>query len=162
MNQLQPIGEIDAKNYNYDVKEYRELIINTIFPTQLTLSTPKRLKKNEDINKIMDLKDDIFDCINDINKLSSVKNICYFKFRRNLINKKINNYKELKRGQELLCIKYLKIDKIRLFVNYSYTLMDNDNNNYYVKSDDDITNIKKYFGIILVIHMQILAIVFKD
>ena len=77
-----------------------------------------------------------FNITNDISKIKTEK-ICYFKFRRNIINNLINNNKPLKLNQKLLCVKYMNKNKIRLFVNYEYTLIDVDKDNYYVSCDED-------------------------
>src|SRR5690606_16783141 len=90
LDQLQPFN---VPNNVKDVKSYLLTCINTVFPNQMTLKINKRLKKEEDKQKLSNLKADIFDKSKDViatlkkygfhiikkmDQLKTEKNICYF------------------------------------------------------------------------------------
>jgi hypothetical protein len=141
---------------NVDLKTYQMNCMRVICNNEVILSVPKRLKTEEDIRKMMQLKQDIFNnklnvietlkkngfkIINNIKDVKTHKNICYFNYRaNNIINnilgkiaipqeaKEINGLKYWV-GLELICKKSQKItNKIKSYVNYSYEI---------IKIDDD-------------------------
>ena len=131
-DQLQPFG-FQLNNVN-DKKEYLNRIINIMFPTQIILEHNKRLKTDEDKEKLKQIKKDIFNLninvsttmkkyfktINKYCDLKTLYNISYFNFRSKRVNRtvqmKLNRPNECTirdgfsyyKGLELICKKYLK------------------------------------------------------
>ena len=158
---------------NVDLKSYQMTCMSVICNNEVILSIPKRLQKEEDIIKMMQLKKDIFNnklnvietlkkngfrIINKMSELKTTKNICYFNFRaNNIINNilsKIEIPKEAKEidglkywvGLELICKKSQKItNKIKSYVNYSYeiTKIDDDKITLLNREDEEEFKISK-------------------
>ena len=129
LNQLDPIG-YEGNDVYYDN------CINYVFPNQITLKINKRVKTDKQRKTLENLKKDIFnpkkDVINIFKKygfniidkmddLKTSKNICYFNYRvdrvnkyvqKNLINKPKKKVKfdgiEYYPGLELICRKHYK------------------------------------------------------
>jgi hypothetical protein len=137
-NQLETIAMM-SNTKGYD--EYSDHCIDTIFPNRMFLKENKRLKNEDDKQKLKQLKTDIFN--NDI----SVKNIIdkYFKtttrhdtlsnlaYRnstcktvannvRQLLNKKL----EYEVDEVLICRKWFKMGTTTFNVNYEYTVIATD------------------------------------
>lgn len=140
-NQLLPIGETTLNNIT-DIKQYRDDIINILFKNRLTLKINKRLTNVKDIEKLINLKQDIlysnydimsifrkydFKIINNFNNVETTKNISYFRYRRAFINKLINikfyENKSFGDGDYIICKKYHEYKKVKLCVNYIYTIV---------------------------------------
>src|SRR5208282_1613847 len=119
---------------------------------QITLSINKRLKNEKDRNTLKKLKEDLFnldvDVIDTIKKykfktvdnmsdVKTIRNICYFVYRTDMVNKHIHNNiidrKDKKTikikgvdywvGLELLCRKSYIKGGVRLYVNYTYKIV---------------------------------------
>jgi hypothetical protein len=149
IDQLQPI-DFKVNNIS-NLREYQKYCINQMFPNQLKLKISKRLKTEDDRNKLRDLKKEIFENPKNIIKIlekykfktcrslkdiKTLENICYFNFRTDTVNNHIHNlvtkpektviinkipYWE---GLELICKKHYSVKSkgIRLFVNYAYKI----------------------------------------
>ena len=102
-DQLQPI------NFNYNnVTNRGQYMLNCIaqmFPNQITLKIPKRVKTEAERQTIYQLKDDIFHSdknihdvlknhnfkvISNMSDVTSTKNVCYFKYRTKQVNKYVH------------------------------------------------------------------------
>ena len=94
-------------NYEYNMKEYLITCRNIIFPNQITLHINKRSKTEDDKQKMELLKEDIFNknlslidvfkihnikIIDKLTDLKTTKNISYFNFRSNMINKHVQKF----------------------------------------------------------------------
>lgn len=157
LDQLQPI------NFVTDIKDPRAYLmdcINQMFPNQVTLKIIKRVKTEEERKRITDIKKEIFDptkdvmtilkkynfeTINQLSQLESTNNICYFNFRRKMINTYVheNLVDQPKRkvtikdvnywvGLKLICKEHYQSKNDRLFKNYPYTIKKIDTNNFIV------------------------------
>lgn len=144
-----PIG-MDTLNVP-NIPEYLKQCVGQIFSNQLTLQECKRLKKKEDIERMVNLKKDILNTdlnimdtlkkykikvINKMENLKTINNICYFNHRCESVNsyvhKKFVDVKDKKgiklkelfyfEGLELICKEHYKNSKVRLFVNYTYII----------------------------------------
>jgi len=153
MDQLKPFGT--GMNNVKDYKEYISHCISTLFNhKQFTLKINKRLTKQDDRDKLDQLKIDIFDKTKDImqtlkdfgfkivRKLKDVKtltNICYFNFRAKMVSKHVQglvlnenpNREAVKigsiwyyKGMNLICCKHFQSKKTRVYVNYEYNVTD--------------------------------------
>ena len=176
MDQLQPFGF--QLNNVVDKKEYLNRILNMMFPNQIVLKYNKRLRTKEDQEKLYQIKKDIFNMdivattmkkyfktIYKMSEVTTTKNLSYFNFRGEKINKHVQNHnikvpkKAVKiddsyyyAGLELICKKYYKLKNIRLYTNYAYILKDITNRKFTVVEpvDDveiklDINLLKKHF-----------------
>jgi hypothetical protein len=121
-----------------------------MFPNQIILEQSKRLKNKSDIDKMINLKKDIFDetknvmetlkkhnfkIISNKKQIITKTNICFFNYKCNMTNKYVHD-KLIKKpkiictiddvdyykGLEIICKKYLKTTKMKLYVNYSYII----------------------------------------
>ena len=127
-----------------------------MFPNQITLKHNKRAKTKEDQMKLYQIQEDIFDpnidvattmkkyfkTIHDYYDLKTSKNISFFNFRAENINKvyqKLHGVKKLcvkygnfyyYDGLELICKKHYKAKNVRLFTNYSYYIKEIDNKQF--------------------------------
>ena len=141
-------GDIDQrKPFNFgcnnvnNQNDYQLLCVNQMFPDQITLMINKRLKHDEDKVKLIRLKEDIFDInkkpidtfrkhdIKIVNKMKDVdttNNICLFNFRcdqvNNYISKNIIKRDGYYTGMDVVCKSHYKSKKIKLYVNYHYTI----------------------------------------
>ena len=98
-DQLQPLGF--TLNNVPNVKEYLNRIIDIMFPNQIILEHNKRLRTKEDQLRLKQIKKDIFNLkidigitmkkyfktINKYSDLKTDKNISFFNFRAEKINK---------------------------------------------------------------------------
>ena len=150
-----------------------------MFPNQIVLKYNKRLRTKEDQEKLYQIKKDIFNMDIDVattmkkyfktiykkSEVTSTKNLSYFNFRGEKINKYVQNNiikvpKEAVKiddsyyyaGLELICKKYYKLKNICLYTNYAYILKDITNRKFTVVEpvDDveiklDINLLKKHF-----------------
>ena len=147
LDQLRPI---ETPNNVQNPKEYLESCINQIFPTQFAYEICKRLKTDEDRQRLKRLKKAIFsseppvavlkrfgfNIINNFQEIKTKQNICYFKFRSNVVNKYVHNNLiqrpkgkvhwydniDLWPGMELVCKEHYKDKTCRLFINYVYKI----------------------------------------
>ena len=168
-DQIQPFGFYF--NNVKDVKEYLDRCINIMFPNQIVLEHNKRLKTKEDQELLKQIKKDIFNVKMDISTtmkkyfktirsyrdLKTTKNISFFNFRSEKINKvlqkrmKINTkhieYNEFMyyEGLELICKKHYKTKDKRLFTNYTYILDKIDDKSFTVL--EPVDNVKMTFEI---------------
>jgi len=148
-NQTSPIGMDQYENIQ-DKSAYLMKCVNIMFPNQIILEQSKRLKNQSDIDKMINLKKDIFDetkeimetlkkynfkIINDKKQIVTKSNICFFNFKCNMTNQYVhdNLIKKPKvicsvdnidyfKGLEIICKKYLKTTKMKLYVNYTYVI----------------------------------------
>src|ERR1700722_12414147 len=148
LDQLKPI---EVPNNIQNSKEYLESCVNQLFPTQFTYEICKRLKTEEDRHRLKQLKKAIFssespvavlkrfgfNIINDFQSITTKQNICYFKFRSEIVNKYVHNHFierpkgrihwynniDFWTGMELVCKTHYKDKNCRLFVNYVYKIM---------------------------------------
>ena len=159
VDQLQPI-DFKANNVT-NVSQYLLKCINYMFPNQITLKINKRLKTDEQRNKLYRLKEDIFDLSKDplqtlksygfktIHKFSQIQttqNICYFNPRTIRVNNHVHkNLVEVPKntvtiagtkywpGLEIICKEHYKKDGIRMFVNYTYQIIDINKKSFAIK-----------------------------
>ena len=130
---------------------YMKQCINFMFKNQITLKINKRLKTDEQRNKLKQLKEDIFNSnipiidvlkkykfktVSYINDVKTKNNICYFNYRVDSVNKHIHkqikpslksfkiNDIEYWPGLEIVCKKHHKDKKanVRLYINYVYKI----------------------------------------
>ncbi len=148
VNQLQPINW--EPNNISDKRAYLTSCLDRLFPNQITLQINKRLKTQEQKDKLIQLQTEIFDTkknvmdtlkkhgfkiISKFSDIQTTSNICYFNFRTNEVNKYVHKTlikapKEtvLVKGVtywkdlELTCKKRYKEKGKKLFVNYTYKL----------------------------------------
>ena len=148
VNQLQPINW--TPNNVKDKREYLSSCIRRLFPNKFTLKINKRLKTQEQKDKLAQLYLDVFDTKKDImetlkhhgfkiitefSQVKTLSNICYFNYRTNEVNKYVHSKLVKKpssaikiKGVEywkelnLTCKKHHKEKGKKLFVNYSYNL----------------------------------------
>jgi len=155
-------------NHEDDMKNYLKSCLDQIFPNQITLKLNKRLRDTDEQSTLNNLKEDIFNysldiidvfkkynfnIISTLSDVNTLKNISYFNFRSEIINKHIeskliqpiddtqlyvlndNGDKEVKmyfkhkdqifyKGMKLLCKQHYKNKFITLHVNYKYILHD--------------------------------------
>ena len=120
-------------------KPYANECVNLIFPFEIYLHINKRLKTQEDRDKLEQMKIDIFnedipidDIINKYSKFTtditqSTKNIAYrnetCKNASNAIRNKFNKKGDYEIGEVLICRKYTKVGKHALHVNFEYTII---------------------------------------
>ena len=143
-----PIG---MENLNIpNAGEYLKDCISQMFSDQIILTECKRLKNKKDIEKMVNLKNDILDTkqdvmttirkygikvITDLKKLDTTSNICFFNFRCNTINSIVHNTLiekpkqtvlfnkiEYYKGLEIICREHYKTKQFRLYVNYTYVI----------------------------------------
>lgn len=144
-----------------DIEKYLNRCISIMFPNQIVLKEIKRLNNENDKMRIQNLYDDLFNhhmnpieaikkaninTIDNINQLKTTKNICYFNFRRSILNDRVyknfiqkpkendKNYLEfgdlkITKGFELICKDYFKNNKSKFFRNYLYKIMNIDYDN---------------------------------
>ena len=152
--------------------EYLDRCIDIMFPNQIILEHNKRLKTKEDQEKLKQIKEDIFNLNIDIgttmrnhfkvikspSELKTTKNISFFNFRAEKINKvlqdretNINTFIKFGKnpdfkfyeGLELVCKKYYKAKDKRLFTNYTYIIDKIDNKNFTII--EPVDNVKMAF-----------------
>ena len=102
-DQLQPFG-ISLNNVK-DMKQYLKQCHHLMFPSITTLYVNKRVKSDKERNILKQLKIDIFNTkldimttlkkhkfkiIEDMKDVKTTRNICYFNYRQNIINKHIH------------------------------------------------------------------------
>ena len=167
LNQLKPFK--NNLNNVVDMAKYYEHCHNIMFPNKLHLKVNKRLKSEEDKQKMIDLKRDIFDTkinimdtfrkygIKIVNNMADVKtlvNVCYFNFRCNNVNNHI--YKQVKKpnektfidgryyfeGQILTCKKHYQSTHIRLYINYDYKIKELKDDTFIIVDDVDDVEIE--------------------
>jgi 5-methylcytosine-specific restriction endonuclease McrA len=168
-DQLQPFGS--SLNNVKDIKKYTKQCHGLMFPTVTTLSVNKRVKTEKERETLKQLKIDIFNVkldvmatfkkhkfkiIEDMKDVKTTKNICYFNYRQNIINRHIHkqvakpndvNIVRVKgidyyNGLELICSKHYSNKGVRLFVNYTYKIIDIDDKSFTVCDILDDTPIK--------------------
>ena len=177
VDQLQPFGF--QLNNVQDKTAYLNKIIDMMFPNQIILKYNKRLRTKEDQEKLSLIKQDIFNnkldiadvmkkyfkTITKFSELKTTKNLSFFNFRNERINKyvqdhlikppenavKFDNFYHYQ-GLEIVCKKHYRVKNIRLYTNYTYVL-DNINTKKFtvvepvenVKMTMDIDLLKKHF-----------------
>ena len=140
--QLQPFGFY--LNNVSNVKEYLKRCIDIMFPNQIMLEHNKRLKTKEDQLRLIQIKEDIFNLkldigttmkkyfktINRYQDVTTYKNISFFNFRSEKVNKVLQSkiiipknsiMKEsfyYYKGLEIICKTHYKTKKVRLYTNY--------------------------------------------
>ena len=157
-DQLQPINF--AANNVTNPQDYAINCITQLFPNQITLKINKRPKTQEQRDKLHQLKADVFDkkkntidtlkrfgfkIITEMKNVKSTKNICYFNYRTNQVNKHVHkhlvtkpantvkfNYVDYWQGLELTCKKHYQSKGVRLFKNYVYCITKIDNKKFTV------------------------------
>ena len=157
-DQLQPINF--AANNVTNPQDYAINCITQLFPNQITLKINKRLKTQEQRDKLHQLKADVLDkkkniidtlkrfgfkIITEMKNVKSTKNICYFNYRTNQVNKHVHkhlvtkpantvklNYVDYWQGLELTCKKHYQSKGVRLFKNYVYCITKIDNKKFTV------------------------------
>ena len=176
-DQLQPI--VFQLNNVKNKKEYVNRIINMMFPNQIILQHNKRLKTKEDQMILENIKEDIFNLNIDVSttmrkyfktitKYSEVetnKNVSFFNFRAEKINKFVQSKNKIPKGAvkikdfwyypglELICKKYCKSKNVKTFTNYSYIL--EEINDKYFTIVEPIDNIKMNLEIKLIKYFKL-------
>jgi hypothetical protein len=145
-----------------------------VFPTQINLNISKRLKSEEDRNRLVQLKEDIFNdmdikticskhnikTIKDINEVNTLNNIAYFNYYADDVNKivhkkygkntskavEINGIKYYP-GLEIVCKTHYKSKSTRLFVNYVYIIKTITKNSFTICEPVEDIDIERNFPI---------------
>jgi hypothetical protein len=131
--QLEPIEKL-SNTIQYD--EYADHCVNSIFNHEVYLMIPKRVKTEEDKQKLKNIKRDIFDANIPVmdtlvkyfkfTKEASLKNIAYTnetcKEQSELIRKRLNKTDEYEVGEILTCRKWFKSNKETFNVNFQYKI----------------------------------------
>ena len=177
VEQLQPIG-FQLNNVS-NVKEYMNRILDIMFPNQIILEHNKRLNTIEDQLKLKQIKEDIFNMKIDVgttmrkyfktihkySELQTVKNISFFNFRAEIINKHIQEKYPIQKGAiqkdkfwyyeglELICKKHYKAKDIRLYTNYSYILQSIDEKKFTIL--EPVDNVKMTLNSKLLSHFKL-------
>jgi len=162
-DQLEPI-QMQINNVQ-DQKKYLNSCIAIMFPDQFTLKVNKRLKSEEDRQKLINLKSEIFDTSNNviellkkygfktIDKIWEVKtldNIAFFNFRCQQVNNRLHKTMVVKptqtimidkneyyQGLHLICKSHYKMKTGKLFRNFKYEIMNITDTHFVVR---DITD----------------------
>ncbi|HRP37434.1 MAG TPA: hypothetical protein PLS50_06530, partial [Candidatus Dojkabacteria bacterium] len=178
VDQLQPI-EFNFNNVNR--QEYMMKCINHMFPNQIMLTIPKRVKTEDERETLRQLKKDIFDKSKDViqtlqahgfkmitrlDQLRSTKNISYFRYRTNLVNSYVHknliktenatvciNNVNYWRGLVLVCKKHYKNKEDKLFTNKKYTIITISKNKFSIF--DSFTKKILSFDIAMLSHFQL-------
>jgi hypothetical protein len=144
-----------------------------LFPCQFILKISKRLKSQEDRNKLIELKTDVFTesmpikaickkhnikTIKHLDSVTTTSNISYFKFYADKINKVIHSKygknissaisidgNKYYPGLELVCKKHYKNNSVRLFVNYTYEIKSITKNSFTVHEPVEGLDIPRSF-----------------
>lgn len=105
---LKQLPPIDSTNYSkiQKMSEYLNKCISVMFPNKIVLKVNKRLKTQEDRDKLENIMNDIFDpktnivdmfkkygfkTINNFKDLVTTDNIAFFNYRRKIVNKYVYN-----------------------------------------------------------------------
>ena len=148
-DQNSPIGMEGLTNI-INKEKYLSHCINILFPDQILLKQNKRLKNKKDVEKLNKLKNDIFDLDKNImdvfteygfkiisknDELKNKKNICFFNYQVDEVNKFVHNelikkpkdlfvYNNVSywKGLELVCKEHHRTKNSRLYVNYYYVI----------------------------------------
>ena len=143
-SQLSPIEDIHVK----DTKKYYDYIIGVIFPNEIYLQESKRVKTEEDRQKLKDIKHDIFETdtplltiakkyfkiASSVDDIKDEYKIAYYNDVVHWLN--IHAHSKIKypnryityngvryfKGMELVCRKYIKIKTAKLIINYTYII----------------------------------------
>jgi hypothetical protein len=134
-------GDCDQRSpVGFNNSDYLTNCMNILFNDQILLKEIKRFNNDEDKKKIVNLKQDIFDTslsielicnkyglntIKSMNDVNTKLNICLFNFRCDQVNERIqygvlNKDTKFEVGQEVICRKYERINK--LITNYKYRI----------------------------------------
>jgi len=132
------LESIDLLSDQIDYDIYSNHCIDTIFNNTIQLTENKRLKTDEDKQKLKDFKTDIFNekkpIIQTIKKyfkltsdIDTINNIAFTNETCNMVSKTVRaNLKKTEDyeiGETLICRKYLKIGKTKFNVNYEYEIV---------------------------------------
>eukprot|EP00438_Fugacium_kawagutii_P015581 Skav229714 [mRNA] locus=scaffold49:189255:192446:+ [translate_table: standard] len=133
--QMKPIVDLTT-TLNYE--EYADRCMNKIFKYRIHLNTCKRLKTEEDKQKIINIHDDIF-----LHKLSkteiiekyfeytdditaSTSNIAFLNDTCREVSRRIrelqNKTREYEIDEEVICREYIKLKNVKLNVNFRYRI----------------------------------------
>jgi hypothetical protein len=134
-DQLEPVGELTN---NKDSIAYMEHCILTIFPNYIILKEIKRLKKDEQKQKLMKLKEELrnsenrfrtlkkyFPFVNTIktsNNIALMNETC--KMVSNVVRELQERTTEYDKGEFVICRKYLKTKSQTFNVNFKYEIME--------------------------------------
>ena len=113
-DQLAPFGFYF--NNVKDINKYLKICNSIMFPNKIILQENKRLCTDEDKEKLATLKDEIFDLskdvmsvlkkyfktINKYSQLETIKNISFFNFRSEVVNKIV--HKKIKNTLKSVCV----------------------------------------------------------
>jgi len=134
-------GDCDQRSpVGFNNSDYLTNCMNVLFNDQILLKDIKRFSNEEDKNKMINLKRDIFDTslsieficykygLNTIKSMDEVNtklNICLFNFRCDQVNERIHfsvldKKTKFEVGQEVICRKYERVNK--LVTNYKYRI----------------------------------------
>lgn len=167
--QLSPLGNNLTNIPKQEMTSYYQKCHDIIFPNRIILQENKRLKSEEDKQKMKLLKADIFDpkqkimdvfrkhglkIINNMSQVTTRKNICFFKYRCNMVNSHI--YKQVEKpkkltqihynkyyvGQTIVCTQHYKVGTKKLFTNYEYIITEIKDKSFVVHEPNDDINIE--------------------
>lgn len=134
-------GDCDQRSpVGFNNSDYLTNCMNVLFNDQILLKDIKRFNNDDDKKKMINLKQDIFDTslsieficykygLNTIKSMDEVNtklNICLFNFRCNQVNERVhtdifNKTAKFEVGQEVICRKYERVNK--LITNYKYKI----------------------------------------
>ena len=171
-DQLKPFT--NTYNNVKSITKYLDRCRDMVFPNQFVLQISKRLKSQDDRDKLAGLKVDIFNkaipveticktyglnTISNIKDVITKQNITYFNYYADMINdmthkKVINKGSYYYKGLELVCKSHFTHKQARLYVNYIYTIETINSKTFTVREPvDDViiehifetADIKKYF-----------------
>lgn len=149
-------GDCDQRApVGFNNSEYLTSCMNILFKDQILLQEIKRLDKEEDKQKMKELKKDIFNTsfsiesicdkyglkkTSSMNEVNTKLNICLFNFRCDMVNERIHSkvfHKTTKFevGQEIICKKYER--KNRLITNYKYKITKMKKNDVVIRDEVD-------------------------
>lgn len=168
-NQLEPIGFESLNNIKHENRnDYLMTCIKILFPHMIRLKECKRLTNKEDIEKMNNMKKDIFDMkipvmytlhkygfktIKKIQELETKCNLSYFRYKCDDVNRHVMNNmmknetikldkKKYWIGMNLVCRKHYKCKTFRLFVNYEYQLLKINNDTFTIYEPVEEVKIK--------------------
>ena len=136
-------GDTDQRNpIGFDNSEYLNKCMNIIFKNQILLKDIKRLNNEKDKQRMKQLKEDIFNyklsieeickrnnikTVKYMDEITTLKNICYFNFRCNIVSNHIH-HNILKHdvkffeGLKIICRVYEKSKTNHFQTNYEYKI----------------------------------------
>jgi hypothetical protein len=166
-DQLKPFGH--GINNVSDISKYMNDCIRLMFDCEIMLKVNKRLKSEEDRQKLINLKNDIFNTkisieklckkygintVKDLDDVTTNQNITYFNYYTDMVNSFC--HKKVKAPQDhvmikgvkywkslnVICKKHYQVKAVKTFVNYIYEIIGFNKNSITVRDPLDRTIIE--------------------